>query len=139
MAFPCSGYDLTGGIVYFARMCDKIRLHATGSLPEGYHANLGAGSDARLCAFLRVDYAELRNQVLAGASDEEALEWCYAQGHRLTEVDVLICNGFFKKRGWRDEPAVMGMLEKFKAESGLGHRNDLVTFFDFFEADEGRE
>jgi hypothetical protein len=29
-------------------------------------------------------------------------------------------------------------LEKQKAESGLAHRADLVTFFDYYEVDEGR-
>lgn len=32
-AYPRSAYDQVGGIVYFARMLDKIRLHAAG----GYH------------------------------------------------------------------------------------------------------
>jgi hypothetical protein len=32
-------YEKVGGIVYFGRMLDKIRLHASGRLPEGY--NLG--------------------------------------------------------------------------------------------------
>jgi hypothetical protein len=34
-----SSYEKVGGIVYFGRMLDKIRLHASGRLPEGY--NLG--------------------------------------------------------------------------------------------------
>lgn len=34
-----SSYEKVGGIVYFGRMLDKIRLHAAGQLPDGY--NLG--------------------------------------------------------------------------------------------------
>lgn len=36
----------------------------------------------------------------------------------------------------RDEATAK--LEDFKATSGLAHRTDLVTFFDYFDADEGR-
>ena len=41
------------------------------------------------------------------------------------------------KRGWRDE-ATPG-LEKNKADSGLAHRTDLLTYFDYYEVDEGRK
>ncbi len=41
-----------------------------------------------------------------------------------------------RKRGWRDEASEN--LEKYKALSGLAHRADLVTFFDYYEVDEGR-
>ena len=43
---PRSAYDRVGGLVYFARMLDKIRLHRDGQLRTDFHANLGAGFDA---------------------------------------------------------------------------------------------
>src|SRR5437588_4860517 len=36
MQTPCSDYKKTKGLVYFARMLDKIRLRAQGRLPEEY-------------------------------------------------------------------------------------------------------
>jgi gluconokinase len=45
-------------------------------------------------------------------------------------------NGFMQKRGWRD-PATPG-LEQQRAEAGLAHRTDLVTFFDLMDTEEGR-
>ena len=43
------------------------------------------------------------------------------------------------KRGWRDDDdGSTEELAAYKAESGLAHRADLVTFFDFYEVDEGR-
>lgn len=136
--FPRSAYDLTNGLVYFARMCDKIRLRAAGELPEAYHAFLGAGFDGRICGYLRVDYAALREKVLSGASDEEALVWCQETGRRLEEIDVLVWNGFACKRGWRDPEGATELLEQHKAASGLGDRADIVTYYDFYEVDEGR-
>ena len=79
---PRSAYDRTRGLVYFARMLDKIRLYAAGRLRADFHANLGQGFDARCCCFLGVDYSVLRARVLAGGSDEEILQWCLACGCR---------------------------------------------------------
>ncbi len=36
MVTPCSDYQKTRGLIYFARMLDKIRLHAAGQLPPDY-------------------------------------------------------------------------------------------------------
>ncbi len=133
---PRSAYDRTGGLVYFARMLDKIRLHAAGELRADFHANLGAGFDARCCRLLGVEYAALRERVLAGGSDDAVLAWCTVQP---TDEQALVWNKFMLKRGWRDEnDGSTQELEAYKAASGLAHRGDLVTFFDYYEVDEGR-
>ena len=55
-----SPYSKVGGLVFFGRMLDKIRLHAAGKLPADYHANLGDEKpgmfDTRCCQFLRTTY-----------------------------------------------------------------------------------
>ncbi|BCU78500.1 DUF5069 domain-containing protein [Luteolibacter sp. LG18] len=135
---PRSAFDLTGGLVYFARMCDKIRLHHAGKLPEDYHPFLGAGFDGRICGYLKVDYAAVRDKVLAGASDEETLEWCQENGRRLAEIDVIVWNGFARKRGWRDTDGGTEKLAEMKQAAGFGDRDDIVTFYDFYDFDEGR-
>ena len=70
--FPKSPTEKTRGVMYFARMLDKIRLRARGELGEEYHANIGrrAAADGAICNFLRVDYNEVRERVLAGGTDE---------------------------------------------------------------------
>ncbi len=133
---PVSGYTQVGGLYCFARLLDKIRKHARGELHENHVPFLGQGFDARLCSFLRVDYAALRDRVLAGGADEEILAWCQEHGRRLNDVDVMVWNGFVSKRGWRDETSAA--LEADKAKRGLAHRSDIMTFFDFYEVDEGR-
>jgi Domain of unknown function (DUF5069) len=136
---PRSAYDRVGGIVYFARMLDKIRLRQAGALRSDFHANLGVGFDGRCCRFLSVDYAELTKRVLTGGSDDEILQWCFAQGKRPTDEQVLIWNKFLLKRGWRDEDdGSTQELERYKAASGLSARADILTFFDYYEVDEGR-
>ena len=137
---PRSAHDRTGGIVYFARMLDKIRPHTAGTLRADYHANLGSGFDGRCCRFLGVEYAVLRDRVLEGGTDDEILAWCFAHGNRPNDEQVLVWNKFMLKRGWRDEDdGSTQELERYKASSGLAHRTNLVTFFDYYEVDEGRK
>lgn len=134
---PSSPDATVGGLLYFGRMVDKIRKHARGTLRADYHANLGQGMDSRLCRFLHVDYAALRDIVLAGADDAQALDWCLRQRVLpLGEDEVLIWNDFLRKRGWNDSGTAI--LEKHKAAAGLGARADIRTFHEFWAVDEGR-
>ena len=131
-----SSYEKVGGIVYFGRMLDKIRLHAAGQLPPGY--NLGTSRwtwfDARCTRFLGIDYQQVSAQALAGGTDEEILEWCCARGRRPNAEEIEIWNEFMTKRGWRD--GTSEALDQAKRDAGLGHRDDIQTAFDFHKADE---
>jgi hypothetical protein len=133
---PVSAFIGVGGLLYFARMLDKIRKHARGELREDFHEMLGTGFDGRCCRFLGVDYAGLKARTLEGGTDAEILAWCRANGRAVNDEEILIWSTYARKRGWKDE-ASEG-LEKHKAASGLAHRPDLVTFFDYYEIDEGR-
>lgn len=139
---PRSPFDQTHGLIYFPRMLDKIRLHAAGRLHADYLEYLGdqrdpTHFDGRLCRFLGLTYATIRDRTLAGGTDEEILEWCYENGIRRNDEEVLIWSSFIRKRGWRDGPSTEE-LERQKAAAGLGHRKDIETYFDFHEVDEGR-
>lgn len=136
---PKSAYEKVGGLFYFGRMLDKIRLHAQDELHSDYHANLGAkrGADGFCCGFLRVDYSELTARVLEGGTDLEILHWCFEKGRKLNAFDLMIWNEFARKLGWND-PATP-VLEKYKNESGLAGRADISTMMDYFEVDEGRK
>ena len=133
-----SAHDEVGGIVYFGRMLDKIRLKARGALPSGY--NVGTKSwydfDSRCTRFLGVTYASLRKIILEGRSDQQALRWCFKHGRKPNKEEIEIWNTFMRKRGWKDSSAEG--LEADKRDAGLGHRSDLVTWFDLFDADEAR-
>jgi gluconokinase len=133
-----SPHEKVGGIVYFGRVLDKIRLDAAGRLPAGY--NLGTEDwtfyDARCARFLGVDYAALRERALLDGSDEEVLRWCFQEGRQPNEEEIDIWNTFMAKRGWRDEAS--GGLEEAKQESGLADRHDIETWFDLFDADESK-
>jgi gluconokinase len=132
--------DQISGLVYFGRMLDKMRLAAAGKLPEGWRAERGTtmkGSfDWRCCQFLKLDYASLEREVLkADQSDEQLLEWAYANGRRPDEQEIEVWNAFMTKRGWRD--AGTQRLNERLAEIGLPP-GTVQTMFEFIDLDEGR-
>ena len=129
--------DRVGPLVYFGRMIDKIRLHHAGQLPADYHANLGEGFDKSCVSLLGISYPDLVTRVKAGGSDEEIFQWCRSKGRPLTEQDIYVWNEFMRKRGWNDE--VSARLVQRKGEAGFPQRDDIQTFFDFIDADEGRK
>ena len=136
--FPRSPMEMTGGMIYFPRMLDKIRMHSRGELAEDYHSDLGAvrRADGICSNFLRVDYSRLNERVLEGGSDDEILEWCYENGRRLNRGDLVVWNGFFAKLGWND--LMTPLLEEQKRGDGVAHRTDIGTIVDLIELDEGR-
>lgn len=132
--------DQVGGMVYFGRMLDKIRLAAVGKLPEGWQASLGTANkltfDARCCRFLQVDYGALQAETLKGGnSDEEVLAWAFEHGRRPSEEEIEVWNAFMTKRGWRD--AGTQRLNERLAEIGLPP-GTVQTMFEFIDLDEGR-
>jgi len=135
--YPKSPYIQVGGIVYFARMLDKIRLQAIGKLSEDYIPNLGKAFDLRCCKLLGVEYDDVVEQVHEGSSDEEVLEWCFEQAGAPDEERIEVWNGFMVKRGWKDEATET--LKRRLYERGCENRTDIETMFDFLDLDEDRD
>lgn len=131
--------DQVKGLVYFGRMLDKIRLYASGKLPEGWHAVRGTTMkgtfDARCCSFLHIDYAALEEETLKGGTDEEVQTWAFKNGRQPTEEEIEVWNAFMTKRGWRD--AGTQRLNERLAEIGLPP-GTVQTMFEFIDLDEGR-
>lgn len=131
-----SPHEKTGGVSYFARMLSKARLHAAGQLPTEYHENLGEGFDGRCCSFLGVNYASVVEKAKSINDDQAILEWVYQNGKRPTDEQIEVWNEFMRKRGWNDEASER--LAMRKKESGLADRDDVQTFYDYIDADEGK-
>jgi hypothetical protein len=138
MRTPVSDHVETKGLIYFARMLDKIRLNASGKLPPGYFVGIEDPTffDARCTRFLGIDYGALVNRTLEGGSDDEILEWCFEQGRRRSEEQIEIWNAFILKRGWRDDGSAD--LAAAKKRAGWGNRDDIQTWVDLHDAEEGR-
>ena len=136
MTYPRSPHEKVGGLVYFGRMLDKIRLYHGQQLHSDLHQNLGAGFDKRCVDFLHVSYEDLARKVIEGSDDLTALDWCFATGQRPDAEQIYVWNEFMRKRGWNDEGTEM--LERRKQESGLANRDDIQTMFNYIDVDEGR-
>lgn len=136
MKHPKSPQEKTGGIVYFGRMVEKIRLMESGDLHPDLHANLGKGFDECCVDFLGGKYEDLRDKVAGGLNDQQVLEWCFTSGTKPTDEQIKVWNGFMSKRGWNDE--VTEILVRRKKESGFESRDDIQTMFQYIDADEGR-
>ena len=133
-----SPHARVGRLVLFGRVLDKIRLHARGSLPEAYHANLGGARpellDGQCCRFLGVAYEALRERALGGGCDEEILEWAERDGARRGDEECVVWNRYITKRGWRDDRTEA--LARAAASYGLSTRPE--TIFELLDLDEGR-
>src|SRR5438093_10463037 len=87
----CSDHIEAKGLIYFARMLDKIRLNARGELPPDYFTGVDEDPtmfDARCPRFLGVNYADLAERTLRGAWDADTLDWCFQPGRPPSEDEV---------------------------------------------------
>jgi gluconokinase len=132
-----SPHDKVGGIVYFGRMLDKIRLNVAGQLPAEFQPNLGIAFDERATRLLWIEYPALVERVKEGGNDEEILEWCCQRGRKPSDEEIEVWNEFMRKRGWNDEAT--SRLVQRKAEGGFSDRDDVQTMFDYIDLDEGRD
>ena len=118
-------------------MCHKIRLHAAGELHEDYHKNLGKALDLYTCQLLKVEYASMVEAVVTqGLDDQGALDWAYENGLEPESLQKDRWCSYARNLGFRD-----GLSERLadrKQAAGLVHRDDICTFFDFMDAEEGR-
>jgi len=133
-----SPYDTVGGLVFFGRMVDKIRIYQAGYLPDAWANAMGASRnfDSILCRFLGVEYSNFFAEAIhGGVNDEDLLEWAYAHGRRPNDEEILIFNSYLSKRNWRD--AYTPRLHFRLQESGMPF-NAVLTMFDYLDLDEGR-
>ncbi len=134
---PRSVRDELDGLIYFPRMCDKIRKMESGTLHPDFHGNLGIGMDLWTCQFLGVDYPDLKAKVLSGANDEEALAWARENGVTRPEYERAWFTAYMKTRGFRDD--LSDRLAARKMEDPRTNCDEILTFMDYIEVDEGRD
>jgi len=133
----CSPYERVGGVVYFTRMVEKMRLRDARILPEDYIPTLGRYFDMRCCSLFGVSYEELATRVRQdGITNQEAFDWAIQHGNAPSEEGIEIWNEFLMKRGWRDEatPSLRRRLKEIGADNHLENQ----TIFDCIDFEEGR-
>ena len=134
--YPRSPYEVMDGWVHLPRLVDKIRLYEAGQLPEDYQPNyLHKGFDL---AWFKASVVEsdtlvgvVQNSITAG----QVSDWVKANVNASDEAKAALRG---KLLSYGTEGALLELLIKRKAESGLQDRDDIRCMFDYIDADEGR-
>ena len=126
-AHPC-------GLLHLPRFLAKIRKHLAGELPKSYQRNFTKGFDGFLCLHLGVDPQEIIRAVRDSSNEAEVERW-------LAEM----IPSDLRANEWNRKLVQMGMrdmakdkLQEVKADMGADERDDLLSFADVIELDEGR-
>ncbi len=122
------------GLMHLPRFLAKVRHQLAGTLPSSYQKNFTKGFDGLLCLHLGIEPGEVIEIVKESSNEAEV----YQRLRSLFPEDVKAhtWNRFFVQMGLTGESKQR--LEDVKAQSGLGHRTDIITFADLIEFDEGR-
>lgn len=122
------------GLLHLPRFLAKIRKHLKDELPKSYRRNFCKGFDRFLCLHLGVE-PEAVVEAVRQARDEADLD---ARLLALFPRDV-------RAAKWNREVVQKGMSEmgreallEAKTKMGIAHREDLLSFADMIEYDEGR-
>jgi Domain of unknown function (DUF5069) len=132
---PRSPYEKLGGYVHLPRLIDKARLHRKGLL-NGYNYKT-VGFDKHLLAFLKLDGDEFENVAHQFDADGEILLWVEKNGVKHSPEEIEHWNQEMISRH-PDTAAKRARFVHFLKEAGGEGRNDIKTYFDLIEFDEGR-
>ena len=122
------------GLLHLPRFLAKIRKHLGGGLPKSYQRNFTRGFDGFLCLHLGIEPEQVI-EIVRTSQDED-------------EVDARLQEIFpedLKVHVWNRKVGQMGMsemgresLQATKKKMGIDDRDDLLSFADMIEVDEGR-
>ena len=122
------------GLLHLPRFIAKIRKHLAGELPKSYQRNFTKGFDGFLCLHLGI-YPE---EVVTAVRDSRDVETFEARLQDMLPEDL-------KAHEWNRKLVQMGMSEmgqeklvEVKQDMGIDGREDLRSFADVIEYDEGR-
>ncbi len=122
------------GLLHFPRFIAKIRKHLAGELPKSYRRNFTKGFDGFLCLHLGIDPADVIEAVRASRTEEDLEQRLARLLPKEPRVEV-----------WNRKLVQMGMSEigrealaDVKRKMNAEDRDDLVSFADMIDFDEGR-
>lgn len=132
--FPRSGHDTVGGIVMLARAIDKMRAHLADT-PGEYIAHKGFSAD--VFELFGTDAETFEDIVRTHDTDEGVLASLLAIKHPTAE-EIAAYNLEMTTYPSND-PAGVARMHGRMAAAGRGDRTDIVTSFDSWDLEEGRD
>jgi hypothetical protein len=123
------------GWMHLPRYIDKIRLHLAGQLHPDYVPNFGNGYDGFWLKMASRTHEEMVKVVKNSITDGEICDW----------VRVNVQKSEAERQAHREKmfrvpvrPDLKELFLREREELGLGYREDLKSFVDLIDADEGR-
>jgi len=132
---PRSPYDRLGGYVHLPRLIDKARLHRRGLL-EGYNYKT-VGFDKHLLEFLKIDPDAFEKVANEQEDDATILDWIVNNSVSHTPDEIEQWNQAMISRH-PDTAEKKARFAHFLKEAGGASRQDISTYFDLIDFDEGR-
>ncbi len=131
-----SPYERLGGYVHLPRLIDKARLHRRGLL-HGYNYKT-FGFDKHLLAFLKLDPDAFEDAANRLEDDATILDWIRQNGATHSPDEIEEWNRGLIARS-PDTAEKRARFTHFLNEAGGEGRQDVRTYFDLIEFDEGRK
>ena len=122
--------------MHLPRLIDKAKLHRKGLL-DGYNYKT-IGFDKHLLAFLKLDPDEFEEAANRLDDDAAILEWIDARAAKHTPEAIDEWNQAMISR-YPDSAVKRARFLHVLKESGGEGRDDIRTYFDLIEFDEGRK
>jgi hypothetical protein len=132
---PRSPYERLGGYVHLPRLIDKARLHRRGLL-DGYNYKT-VGFDKHLLAFLKLDPDAFEKIANEHDDDETILAWVRENGAAHTAEEIEQWNQVMISRHPTPRRKKARFTHFLKEAGGAGAQ-DIRTYFDLIDFDEGR-
>ena len=131
-----SPYDRLGGYVHLPRLIDKAKLHRQGLL-KGYNYKT-VGFDKHLLAFLKLNPDEFEEAANRLETDVAIARWIEENAIKHTAAEIEEWNQAMIARH-PDNAEKKARFLHFLKEAGGESRQDIRTYFDLIEFDEGRK
>ena len=133
---PRSPYERLAGYVHLPRLIDKAKLHRKGLL-DGYNYKT-VGFDKHLLAFLKLDPDEFEEAANRLDDDRAILQWIDERAAKHAPDAIEEWNQAMISRHPDSAVKRARFLHVLKESGGEG-RDDIRTYFDLIEFDEGRK
>jgi hypothetical protein len=134
--YPRSPREQMDGWYHLPRFIDKIRLHLAGKLHPDYQDNFTKGFDGAWLKAAGIEAAPVIEAVKNSVTDGEVCDWV-RRNVKKSQAEKAKFNEGVVNYG-REGDELKARLKMRKDNAGLGHRDDIQTFFDFIDADEKR-
>ena len=134
---PRSARETMCGWLHLPRFVDKIRLHLAGKLHSDYTDNFCKGFDGLWLETAGVDAETFIDAVKGTITDGEVCDWVRTHVKKPESAKAAHRERMLNYPP-KDNPDMQARLKLRKEQNGLAHRDDIQTFVDFIDADEGR-